>query len=150
MGAMFLDLINRLTQPRPEPFHDGDARLALAALLVRIARSDGDYAAAEIGRIDRILAARFGLTPDQAFELRRDAEEVERQAPDTVRFTRAVKEAVPYGEREAVIEALWEVVLADGMREQEEDALLRLVADLLGVNDRNSNILRKKVEARLG
>ncbi len=150
MWAMFLDLINRLTQPRPEPLRDDDARLALAALLVRIARSDGDYATAEIRRIDRILATRFGLSPEAASALRQDAEEVERQAPDTVRFTRAVKEAVPYDDRAAVIEALWEVVLADGIRDRQEDALLRLVADLLGINDRNSNILRRKVEARLG
>ena len=53
-------------------------------------------------------------------------------------------------ERESVIEALWEVVLADGVRDHEEDALLRLVAPMLGVNDRDSNLARRRVEARRG
>ena len=46
-----------------------------------------------------------------------------------------------------MIEALWSVVLADGRRAKEEDALLRLVAGLLGVEDRDSNMARKRVEA---
>ena len=44
-----------------------------------------------------------------------------------MRFTRAIKEAVPRGPP-GVIEALWAVVLADGDRDDEEDALMRMVA----------------------
>ena len=147
---MFADFLRRLTEPDPETLPDEDARLALAALLVRIARSDGHYADEEVRRIDRILATRHGLSPFEATRLRRDAEGLEAEAPDTVRFTRAIKDAVPYEEREAVLEALWEVVLADGERDHEEDALLRLVAPMLGVNDRDSNFARQRVEARRG
>lgn len=146
---MFQRLLDRLTAPAPEPLPEGDARLALAALLVRIARADGDYSQAEVERIGRVLAARYGLSPFEAAKLRGDAEALEAEAPDTVRFTRAIKDAVPYEDRRAVIEALWEIVLADGERDTEEDALLRLVAPLLGVNDRDSNLARRKVQARL-
>ncbi|MBV0912592.1 tellurite resistance TerB family protein [Anianabacter salinae] len=145
---MFADFLRRLTAPEPQTLPDGDARLALTALLVRIAKADGHYAADEIDRIDRIAAQRFGLSPFEATALRRDAEQLESEAPDTVRFTRAIKAAVPYDDRAAVIEALWEIVLADGARDEEEDALLRQVAPLLGVNDRDSNIARKRVEDR--
>jgi uncharacterized tellurite resistance protein B-like protein len=147
---MFADFLNRLTAPAPEPLDDSDARLALTALLVRIARSDGDYAEDERRRIDRISAQRYALSPFEAAKLRGDAEVLESEAPDTVRFTRAIKDAVPYEEREGVIEALWDVVLADGVRDHEEDALLRMVAPLLGVNDRDSNLARRRVEARRG
>lgn len=143
---MFSDFINRLTQPEPQPLPDPDARLALTALLVRIARSDGHYAEEEARRIDKLTARRFGLSPFEVAALRREAEALEAEAPDTVRFTRAIKDAVPYEEREGVIEALWSVVLADGVRDHEEDALLRLVANLLGVNDRDSALARKRVE----
>ncbi|MEO9822535.1 MAG: TerB family tellurite resistance protein, partial [Paracoccaceae bacterium] len=37
------------------------------------------------------------------------------------------------------------VVLADGTRAKEEDALMRLVANLLGISDRDSAIARQKV-----
>ncbi len=147
---MFADFLNRLTRPEPEPLNDLDARLALTALLVRIAKSDGDYASEEVARIDRIAAKRYGLSPFEASKLRGEAEALESEAPDTVRFTRAIKDAVPYEDREGVVEALWDVVLADGVRDHEEDALLRLVANLLGINDRDSALARQRVEARRG
>jgi uncharacterized tellurite resistance protein B-like protein len=145
---MFGDFLKRLTQPEPAPLPHGDARLALTALLVRIARSDGDYSAAEIAQIDAITENRYGLSPDDAVALRQQCEILETEAPDTVRFTRAIKDAVPYEDRRAVIESLWLVVLADGTRADEENALMRLAAKLLGVNDRDSALARQKA-ARL-
>tara|TARA_R110002124_G_scaffold47901_2_gene141870 strand:- start:1653 stop:2099 length:447 start_codon:yes stop_codon:yes gene_type:complete len=142
---MFGDFIKRLTQPDPAPMQNVDARLALTALLVRVGRSDNDYAAAEVQLIEQIAQDRYGLTPEAATELRVNAEELETQAPDTVRFTRAIKDAVAYDDRLAVIEALWKVVLADGTRTDEENALLRLVTSLLGIEDKDSAMARQRV-----
>ncbi|MBY6161953.1 TerB family tellurite resistance protein [Mameliella alba] len=143
---MFADFLKRLTAPDPAPLPDADARLALTALLVRVARSDGTFDDSERDRIDRILAARYGLSPFEAARLRSEGEALEAEAPDTVRFTRAIKDAVPYDDRIGVIEALWQVVLADGVRDAEEDALLRLVSNLLGIRDIDSARARQRVE----
>lgn len=145
---MFADFLKRLTAPDPAPLPDADARLALTALLVRVARSDGHYASSEIAQIDATMSARYGLSEAEMATLRADAETLETEAPDTQRFTRAIKQAVPYDDRLAVIEALWSVVLADGDRADEEDALMRLVAGLLGIEDMDSNLARKRIEAR--
>ena len=145
---MFADFLRRLAGPQPAPLPDADARLALTALLVRVARADNDYQGAEIARIDRVTAARYGLSPFEAAALRAEAETLESEAPDTVRFTRAIKDAVPYEDRRAVIEAAWTVALADGDRAEEEDALLRLVANLLGVSDLDSAMARQRAAAR--
>jgi uncharacterized tellurite resistance protein B-like protein len=142
---MFADFLKRLTTATPATLPDADARLALTALLVRIARSDGDYAAQEVARIDRITVARYDLTATEATELRAQAETLETEAPDTVRFTRAIKDAVPHVDRVGVVESLWQVVLADGERDAAEDSLLRLTANLLGVNDRDSALARQRV-----
>ena len=146
---MFADFLKSLLNPSgPEPLDDGDARLALSALLVRVARTDGHYDPAEQARIDKIISARFGLASDGARALRLEAEQLEAEAPDTVRFTRAIKDAVEYDDRLAVIEALWQVVLADGVRDAHEDALLRLVASLLGINDRDSALARQRAQSQ--
>lgn len=123
---------------------DISASEAMAALMVRIAKSDDEYSAAEIARIDAVLGLLYKLTADQAANLRQMAEALEAEAPDTVRFTRAIKEEVPYEERFNVVRALWQVVLADGARDAEEDALMRLLASLLGVNDRDSALARQQ------
>lgn len=145
---MIGDLLKSLMAPETPRLPEPDVRLALAALLVRLARSDGDYADEEIARIDKVLAKRHDLTPFEASKLRTEAEELEAQAPDTVRFTRAIKDGVDYEDRQGVIEALWDVVLADGVRDEEENSLMRLAANLLGVSDRDSALARQRVEAR--
>jgi uncharacterized tellurite resistance protein B-like protein len=145
---MFAEFFKRLTGPAETPVTDEDARLAIGALLVRIAKADGNYRPEEIARIDRILAKRYDLDVVSAAKLRAKCEHIEHDAPDTVRFTRVIKDAVPYEERAAVISAFWEIVLADGVRRPEEDSLLRMVAPMLGVTDLESGVLRQEVEAR--
>ena len=131
--------------PEPETLPDADARLALSALMVRLARADGFYDADERARIIGILSQRYELNQAGAQSLLAEAETLEGEAPDTVRFTRAIKEAVPYEARVEVIEALWQVALADGERESHEDSLLRLVSNLLGISDRDSARARQRV-----
>lgn len=143
---MFADFLKRLTAPAPAQLPGTDARLALTALLVRVARADHDYSSAERTRIQSIITTRYGLDDADRDALLSDAETLEYEAPDTVRFTRAIKDAVAYEDRLAVVEALWQVVLADGARAKEEDALLRLIANLLGITDMDSAQARRRMD----
>lgn len=147
---MFKFLADLLANPHPAPLTAEDAELALAALLVRVARSDNDYDEEERIRIERVLTTRRGLGHEEARAMRERAEALEAEAPDTVRFTRTLKEKIAYEDRIGVIEALWDVALADEARAAEEDALIRLAAQLLGVNDRDSALARRRVESREG
>ena len=125
-----------------------EASLAMAALLVRLARTDGSYDAQEVASVDRALVETFGLSPDAASDLRRKAEALEAEAPDTVRFTRALKDAVPHDHRIDLVEAMWRVVLSDGTRDEDEESMMRLVSNLLGVSDVDSALARQRVGAR--
>lgn len=120
--------------------------MALAALLVRIARTDGLYAVEEVERIDRILATHHGLGPFEAAKLRSQAEEIEAHAPDTVRFTQALKAATALEDRSGLMAALWSVALADGARDALEDRMMRMVANLLGLTDVESAQARQQAE----
>ena len=146
---MFGRLLQNLTAPDPAPLEPSDARLALMSLLVRLARSDGHYDSFEVARITAIAEERYNLDATGAKALREEAEALEAEAPDTVRFTRAIKEAVAYDDRVEVIEALWQVALADGSREAEEDALSRRASKRLGVNDVDSAMARQRVSRRV-
>lgn len=146
---MFGDLLKRLTAPAAAPLDETDARLALGALLVRVAKSDEEYEGLEIAKIDQLLSKRYGLNSTEADALREQCETLEFEAPDTIRFTRAIKKAVDIEDRIGVVEDLWAVVLADGVRDADENSLLRLVASLLGVNDMDSAKARHRVQAEL-
>lgn len=143
-------LLKTLFAPTPTELPESDARIALAALLVRIARADGDYAGVEIDHIRQILKKRYDLDAGGARDLLLVAENLERDAPDTVRFTRAIKDAVPHDDRVGIVEAAWSIVLADGQRSKEENALMRLIPNLLGINDTESNLARRRAEAAMG
>ena len=138
---MFSNLFSNKTLGQTDQI---DEKQAMAALMVRIAKSDDNYAQAECERIDAILMILYHLSLEEASTLRNQAEKLEATAPDTVRFTRTIKETVPYEKRFEVVRTLWQVVFADGERDHEEDALMRLLASLLGVNDRDSAIARRQ------
>ena len=149
---MFRNLLSRLFTDSPDgsSLNGHDAEVAVAALLVRLARADDRYGGAERQRIDQILARRHGLSSAEAVERRAAAEMIEAEAPDTVRFTRTIKERIELADRHDVLAAMWEVAYADGQRSADEESLVRLVAGLLGINDRDSGLARQRVLDGMG
>lgn len=131
---MFTELLDRLKGTRPQaPLPPLDARLAVGALLVRVAKVDAHYAVEEIVEIDAILAHAHGLNPVEAAKLRATCEKLEAQAPETEVFTRMVRDGVAYEARAEVYEALWQVGLADRALRPQEEKLLGEIADALGI-----------------
>ncbi|MEM9062995.1 MAG: TerB family tellurite resistance protein [Pseudomonadota bacterium] len=147
MIDQLLQLLTGKTASSPDaPKHD-PAQVALAAVLIEAALADGHYAAEEQAQIGRILEARFDLDETEAAALRAEAQIVQSEATDLVRFTRVIKDTVPYEDRVGVIEAVWRVIYADGDRDYEESALVRRLAGLLYVPDREAGLARQRVIA---
>jgi uncharacterized tellurite resistance protein B-like protein len=145
---MISGLLRKLAGETDAPLTQDESRVAVAALLVLAAQADHTYEDIERAQIERVLAARYGLDAAAAAALRAEGEEAERVSLDIYRFTSRVKKHILYEERAAVIEAMWRIVLADGVREQHEEALMRRVADLLGLEPRESIEARRRVEGR--
>ena len=142
---MLKNLLDVLLGSEEDILDDDDEKIALAALCVRVAKSDNVYASSEISSIDTELSQHFSLSIADAGVLRVQAEKLEQEAPDTVRFTRAIKEKIELGKRREILEILWKITLADGKREAEEDSLIRLISSLLGLTDIESARARQKV-----
>lgn len=144
---MLQSLLKKLAGGADEaPLTKDEGRVAVASLLVIAAHADHDYEEVERAQIERALAQRYGLDAPAAAALRAEGEEAEAAATDIYRFTSLVKKSVPHEERAAVIEAMWRVVLVDGEREKHEDALMRRVTDLLGLDPRESIEARRRVQ----
>jgi len=148
---MLADILRRLSG-RPENdalLAADDQRIAVAALLVIAAHADQNYAEIERVHIERALAERYGLDAAGAAALRVQGEAAEQASVDFYRFTSLVKAGVPYEERAAVLEIMWRVILADAQREPHEDALMRRVTDLLGLDLRDSVEARHRAQAKV-
>ena len=129
---------------------DEDAlQIAAAALLVHAACVDASFDEVERRRILDILPRRFSLSPDEAETLLAAAEDKADGAVQILGFTRAVKDNYSYEERIALVEMLWEVVLADGRVDAHEAQLMRRIGGLIYVSDRDGAIARRKAAARL-
>lgn len=127
-----------------------ELQLAAAALLVEAARMDDDYDAGERALIGTLLRERFALDETDTEALLAAADAATEDLVEVYGFARRVKDAFTPEERIQMIEMLWEVVCADGEIHDHEANLLRRVAGLIYVSDRESGDARKRVLDRRG
>lgn len=139
---MLTKLLRAFRASEPDPLPDPDAELALGALLVRVAKSDSEYQVVEISLIDRILARLFDRNPVEAAKIRATCERLHAAAPETDVFAALIRDTMGLEDRLSVLEAVWQVVLADG---QEKEAELRIVESIrkaLGLTPAESQAVR--------
>ncbi len=134
----------------PSQFADNDYRLAAVALLVHAATIDGDMTPDERDKLHAVVKQRFGLDDAVADELIDKATEAEHEAVDLYHFTSLLNRTLDEEGRARVVEMMWEIVYADGRRDELEDNLLWRAADLLGVSQRQRIELRQRIAAKAG
>ncbi len=131
-----MDILDRLTnlfhKPSPEPLPELDTQLALAGLLVRVAKSDHTYRVEEISRIDTLLADIFALNPVEAAKLRATSEKLEAAAPETNKFAEFIHDKVPEALRLRTLRAMRDVMLADNVALPEEQSVIQAACVALG------------------
>lgn len=144
---MFHQLMNFLKTPEAKP--PADLKVAVAVLLIEAAMRDDSFAPEERAAIARILRESFGLAKDEASQLLAVAEGRVREMVQLHPYTHAIFEQMAPEERVHFIEMLWEVAYADGVLDPEEDAMIRKIAGLIYVEDRDRVLARQRVLARM-
>ncbi|MDH3473533.1 MAG: TerB family tellurite resistance protein [Rhodospirillales bacterium] len=127
-----------------------ELQLAAAALLVEAALMDECFEAAERAKIVELLTARFGLEAAETETLLETARAQVAQSSQLFGFTRVVNDRFSHDERIELMEMLWQVAYADGRLDDYEANLMRRLAGLIHVSDRESGRARKEALARLG
>ena len=135
---------------RAEDPEEARLRSAAAVLLVEAASLDGELDAQEREAIAQILSERFDLTATEVEELTAAAEHRASETVELYSLTRVLKDSLSPAERIEIVEMLWAVAYADGELHHYEDSLVRRVAGLLYVEDRDRGAARKRVLAQLG
>jgi uncharacterized tellurite resistance protein B-like protein len=127
-----------------------ELQLALAALLVEVARSDDHFDEGERTIVSRLLERRFKLSHEDARALLGAGEREASRSAELFHLTRIVNERLSFAQRIELVEMLWEVAYADGVLDQYEDSLLRRIGGLIYVPDRERGMARQRVLDRLG
>jgi uncharacterized tellurite resistance protein B-like protein len=143
------DQLMRLFQA-PAPQRQPDLRLSVAVLLVEAARQDDRFEPSERAVIEHLLTQKFGLADEECAALLAAAEARAGEMVQIQGHTSEIFEAMTPEERVDLVEMLWEVAYADGVLDPEEDLLIRRVAGLIAVTDRERVLARQRVVAKLG
>lgn len=146
---MLKKLFQAFRPPQTEHLPDPDAELALGALMVRVAQADRDYKLEEISLIDRILARLYQHNAIEAAKVRATCEKLHAAAPDTDTFGKLIRETTDLTERLAALDALWEVVLADGDSDEGEIKIVEEARIAMGLSFNHSKSARERVQSRL-
>lgn len=119
-----------------------DERLAVAALLVHVARVDGRVSETERQALRRLVATRFGLTADAAERLVERADDMDREVDDVAALIEMMGHGLDGQERRRSLAMAYDVAGADGdVGEFEADLVWRL-GRLLGFDDAEIEAIR--------
>src|SRR5262249_7303453 len=92
---------------------------------------------------------KFDLGPWDVQRLIERAQKSVTQSTQYFPFTHAICRDMTIEERTQIIEMMWTVAFADGALDPEEDMLLRQVAGLLHVPDRDRGLARQRALASI-
>jgi uncharacterized tellurite resistance protein B-like protein len=123
-----------------------DARMAVAQLLLEIARADQSADEKELNVIRSHLGQAFSLDPSQLDAALARAQEHVEHAVSLYETVDAVNRSLDAEQKASLMGALWGVAFADGRVDPYEEALLRRLADLIYVP--HSVFIREKLRHR--
>ena len=126
-----------------------DARVAVCALLLEMAKIDDTFTTTEMSQIISILKEKYGLSAEDADALISVAEQELDGSIDYWQFARLINDNYSTEEKTDIIEMLWRIVFVDGNMDKYENHLMHKLADLLRLThqeliDAKIKVLRSK------
>ena len=143
-----LDFLKKLMEgDKADAVDDGERlRLAAAALLFRALYVDGEAHPSEEAQVRRVVEEEFGLEGEAVDRLLADARQSAETATDLYGWTKLVNAEYSDDDKLHLMELMWRVVLADGVIDENESALMRRLAGLIHVSDADSALARNRAK----
>jgi uncharacterized tellurite resistance protein B-like protein len=126
-----------------------DLPLAVAALLIELARMDDKVNAVERRTIEQLVARMFSLDAKTVQSLVEQADREMQRSTQYFPFTQQICRHASPEMRVQIIEMLWTVAYSDGALNPDEDALIRQIAGLIQVSDWERGTARKRALEKL-
>ncbi|MCK0163903.1 TerB family tellurite resistance protein [Marinobacter sp. S6332] len=146
---MIESLKKLFSAPETEHHKPDDHQLAIAAtaLMVQLSRVDSDQDKRELQVIVDCAVKAHQITREEAEEILATALSQAEDATSLYEFTGQINDALDQDGKQALLESIWHVALADDRIDKYEEHLIRRIADLLHLNHREFMQARHKAES---
>ena len=117
-----------------------------ASLLIHAAKIDENYTNKEKLIIEKTLIE-LGVEKEKLAQIMINAEENEKNSNQILYFTKDIKNTEE-NFKIKIIESLWKIIYSDESSDMYESNLMRRVAGLLYVSDKDSNEIKEKIKKK--
>ncbi|WP_456440555.1 tellurite resistance TerB family protein [Caldithrix abyssi] len=123
-----------------------DLKVATAGLFIEMVYADFDVHPEEEKQLFKALHTLFNLSGTEVQELIDEARETREERHDIWRFASVLKDHLSREQRLKILTNLWQIVYADGRIDKYEDALMRKITNLLGLD--HSEMIETKLAVK--
>ncbi len=119
--------------------------ILIIALLVHAAKIDENYTEEEKNIIKKVIIELNQIKIVEAEKILKFAEKKEEESNQIIEFTNEIKK-YPIEFRLKIIEIIWKIVYSDDTNDVYESNLIRRICGLLYISDKDSGIIKTKVQ----
>jgi uncharacterized tellurite resistance protein B-like protein len=131
----------------PEKITEEQLRLVSVALFLEMMVMDDKNDPTERELILSLVQKSYSLSAEQAVTLLVSAEQHRKQATDYFQFTSLINKKFSFEQKLQLIESLWRIAFIDGVLDVQEEYLVRKIAGLLYVPDRDFIMIKNQVSS---
>jgi uncharacterized tellurite resistance protein B-like protein len=130
--------------------HSKKYQVATAALLVEIAKADGDFSKDERKRIIDLMKNDFDLDDECVNELLALSEQKVKDSVSVYEFSSIINESFTQQEKLDLIKNLWRIIYEDGKLDSHEDRLIKIIGSTLNLEHKDVIGAKLFVKQELG
>jgi len=125
-------------------------QVATAALLVEIAKADGDFSDDERKRIIDLMKKDFDLDDECVNDLLALSEQKVKDSVSIYEFSSVINESFTQQEKLDLIKNLWRIIYEDGKLDSHEDRLIKIIGSTLNLEHKDIIAAKLFVKQELG
>ena len=130
---------------KKEKDSSNNKNVLIIALLIHAAKIDENYTENEKTIIKKVIMDLNEISSNQADELLKLAEKKEGESNQIIEFTKEIKKySMEF--KLKIVEIIWKIVYSDGTSDDYESNLIRRICGLLYISDKDSGMIKAKVQ----
>jgi uncharacterized tellurite resistance protein B-like protein len=125
-------------------------QIATAALLVEVAKADGDFSEDERKRIISLMKKDYDLDDECVSELLALSEQKVKDSISVYEFTSVINETFSQAEKLELLKNLWRIIYEDGRLDSHEDRLIKIIGSTMNIEHKDIIAAKLFVKQEMG